>query len=60
MFFLVLYLQNSEQLKIIPASDFSQVPSIFIFFVLLTLLSKTIIYRSFLFFADFMELYQFT
>lgn len=56
MFFLVLYLQNSEQLKIIPASDFSQVPSIFIFFVLLTLLAKTLIDRSFHIFADFMEL----
>lgn len=56
MFFLVLYLQNSEQLKIIPASDFSRVPSVFIFFVLLTLLAKTLIDRSFHIFADFMEL----
>lgn len=55
MFFLVLYLQNSEQLKIMPSSDFFRVPSIFSFSIFLNLLSKPFIDASFHILAGFIE-----
>lgn len=60
MFFLVLYLQNSEQLKTIPYSDSSRVPSVFSFSIFLNLLAKPFIDASFRIFAGFIEPRDFT